>query len=188
MSQTDQRPLEGVSVGIYLAPEGSEEVEFVEPRDALTDAGADVEVIGPETGEAPTVNSDLEESDSYEVEREVADVDADAYDALVVPGGTVGADRLRADEDVVDLLREHVESGKPAGVICHGPWTLVEADVVAGRTLTSYPSLRTDVENAGGEWVDREAVVDGPLITSRNPDDLEAFCEALVDEFADNGS
>ena len=188
MSDTEQPPLEGVSVGIYLAPEGSEEVEFVEPRDALTDAGADVEVLGPETGEATTVNSDLEESDSYEVERAVDDAEADDYDALVVPGGTVGADKLRSDEDAVELLREHVDAGKPTGVICHGPWTLVEGDVVDGRTLTSYPSLRTDVENAGGEWVDEEVVVDGPLITSRKPDDLEAFTETLVDEFADAGA
>ncbi len=174
--------LEGVSVGIFLAPEGSEEVEFTEPRDAVTDAGATVEVLGIESGEATTVNNDLEESESYEVDRTFDD--AGEYDALIVPGGTVGADKLRADEDAVSLLREHVEAGKPVGAICHGPWTLVEADVLSGRTLTSYPSLRTDVENAGGEWVDEEVVDDDGLVTSRNPGDLEAFRGAIVEAFA----
>ncbi|QLD87727.1 type 1 glutamine amidotransferase [Natronomonas salina] len=185
MSESEQQRLDGVSVGILLAPEGSEEVEFVEPRDALTDAGADVEVLGPETGEVQTVNNDLEESDTYEVERDIAEASPDDYDALVVPGGTVGADKLRADEETVQFLSEHVEAGKPVGVICHGPWTLVEADLAEGRTLTSYSSLETDVENAGGEWVDEEVVVDDGVITSRNPDDLDAFCETLVEEFAD---
>jgi protease I len=185
MSESERRPLEGVTVGLFLAPEGTEEIEFTEPRAALADAGADVEVIGPETGEARTVESDLEESDSYEVEREATEASADDYDALVVPGGTVGADTLRSDDETVELLEEHLGAGGPAGVICHGPWTLVEADVVEGRTLTSYPSLRTDVENAGGEWVDEEVVVDDGLVTSRKPDDLDAFCETLVETFSE---
>jgi protease I len=185
MSETEPRPLEGVTVALLLAPEGTEEVEFTEPREALASAGADVEVVGPETGEAQTVESDLEDRDTYEVEREAAEASAEDYDALVVPGGTVGADTLRSDDETVELVEEHLEAGAPAGVICHGPWTLVEADVVEGRTLTSYPSLRTDVENAGGEWVDEEVVVDDGLVTSRQPDDLDAFCETLVETFAE---
>ena len=176
--------LEDTTVAVFLAPEGTEEIEFTEPKDVVADAGATVDVLGSETGAARTVNDDLEGSESYEVEKTFGEVSADDYDAMIVPGGTVGADTLRADEDAVDLLRTHVQDGKPAGVICHGPWLLVEADVVDGRTLTSYPSLQTDVRNAGGEWVDEEVVVDDGLITSRNPDDLEAFCDALLEEFA----
>ena len=184
MSETPQQDLDGATVGVFLAPAGSEEVEFTEPKQAVSEAGATVEVLGSETGEAQTVNNDLEESETYEVERSFSEADADDYDALLVPGGTVGADKLRVDDDGVELLADHLADGKPAGVICHGPWTLVEADVVEGRTLTSYHSLRTDVENAGGEWVDEEVVVDDGLITSRNPDDLDAFCETVVSEFA----
>ncbi len=183
MSKSDSQPLEGTTVGIFLAPAGSEEIEFTEPKAAVTDAGATVDVLGSETGEAQTVNNDLEWSDSYDVERTFAEATADDYDALIVPGGTVGADTLRTDEDGVELLRKHLEDGKPAGVICHGPWTLIEAGAVDGRTLTSYHSLQTDVHNAGGEWVDEEVVVDDGLVTSRSPDDLEAFCDTIVDEF-----
>ena len=185
VSESGRESLDGVSVGVFIAPEGTEEVEFTDSREAVSEAGADVDVLGVETGEAKTVNNDLEGSDSYEVDRTFAEVSADEYDAFVVPGGTVGADKLRVDEDAVSLLREHVADGKPVGVICHGPWTLVEADIVDGRTLTSYHSLRTDVRNAGGEWVDEEVVVDDGVVTSRNPDDLPAFCETLVEEFAD---
>lgn len=188
MSETDERPLADVTVGIFLAPAGTEEVEFTEPKDAVADAGATVDVLGSQPGEARTVNNDLEESDPYEIEKAFDEVSAADYDALIVPGGTVGADTLRTDEDGVALLREHLEDGKPAGVICHGPWTLIEADAVDGRTLTSYHSLRTDVRNAGGEWVDEAVVVDDGLVTSRNPDDLEAFCETILEEFAERSS
>ncbi|MFC4436414.1 MULTISPECIES: DJ-1/PfpI/YhbO family deglycase/protease [Natrialbaceae] len=184
MSETDQQPLEGTTVGILLAQEGTEEVEFTEPKEVVTDAGATVDVLGSDTGAGETVNNDLEPSDSYEIERTFDEVSADEYDALIVPGGTVGADTLRANEAAIDLIRTHLSDGKPIGVICHGPWVLVEADVVDGRALTSYHSLETDIRNAGGEWVDEEVVVDDGLITSRNPDDLEAFCETLVEEFA----
>lgn len=184
MSEPDQQPLEGTTVGIFLAQAGSEEIEFTEPREAVTDAGATVDVLGSDTGAGETVNNDLESSDSYEIERTFKEVSADEYDALIVPGGTVGADTLRTNEDAVDLIRTHLSDGKPIGVICHGPWVLVEADVVDGRTLTSYHSLETDIRNAGGEWVDEEVVTDDGLITSRNPDDLEAFCETIVEEFA----
>jgi protease I len=129
------------------------------------------------------VNNDLDPGEPYEVDKRFSEVSADDHDALVIPGGTVGADTLRTDEDAVGLIQEHVAAGKPLGVICHGPWTLVEAAVVEGRTLTSYPSLQTDIGNAGGDWVDEAVVVDHGLVTSRNPDDLPAFCDAIVDEF-----
>ncbi|SFT01077.1 type 1 glutamine amidotransferase domain-containing protein [Halostagnicola kamekurae] len=182
MSDT-QQSLEGTSVGILIAERGTEEIEFTEPKRAVSDAGATVSVLGTDTGEARTVNNDLEASDSYAVDETVSEASASEYDALIVPGGAVGADILRSNADVVELLREHEAAGKPIGVICHGPWTLVEADVVDGRTVTSYPSLRTDIENAGGEWVDEEVVIDDGLITSRDPDDLPAFCDAIVEEF-----
>ncbi|MBX0295337.1 type 1 glutamine amidotransferase domain-containing protein [Haloarcula nitratireducens] len=180
MSESENQQLDGAQVAILVA-EGTESVEFDEPKEALADAGADVDVIGPETGEVQTVENDLNEAETVEVERAIDDVSTDEYDGVVVPGGTVGADTLRFDDDVVSFVAAQVESGTPVGSICHGPWVLVEADVVDGRTLTSYPSLQTDVRNAGGEWTDEEVVTDESLITSRKPDDLDAFCKAVVD-------
>jgi len=172
-------------VAILIAPVGTEQVEFTEPKKAVEDAGGQVDVIGIQTGEAQTMNSDVNPGETFNVKKTFSDVSPDDYDGLIVPGGTVGADNLRGDEDAVNFIHGFFEQQKPVAVICHGPWTLVEADVVRGRTLTSYPTLQTDIRNAGGEWVDQEVVTDQGLVTSRNPDDLQAFCSKLVEEIAE---
>lgn len=177
--------LQNRSIAILLAPQGTEEPEFSQPRDALVAAGAEVTVIGLEAGTAKTVNNDLEPGASFTVDLAIEDASVEDYDALVIPGGCVGADKLRASEDVVAFVRDFFVHGKPVGVICHGPWLLVEADVLEQRTVTSFPSVRTDCENAGATWVDEEVVADKGLVTSRSPKDLPAFCAKLVEEFAE---
>jgi protease I len=177
--------LQGKKIAILLAPVGSEQVEFEEPKKAVEDAGGTVDVVGVQTGDAQTMNSDVNPGDTFTVEKTFSEVSADEYDGLVVPGGTVGADKLRGSDEAVSFIHSFFQQAKPVGVICHGPWTLVEADVVKGRTLTSYPTVQTDIRNAGGNWVDEEVVTDQGLVTSRNPDDVPAFCSKIVEEFAE---
>ena len=169
----------------FIATDGVEEAELVEPRKAVEAAGATVELLSLEEGEIQAMESDINKAETYAVDKLVSDASVDDYDGLVIPGGTVNADSLRADQDVVKFVQDFSKTGKPVGVICHGPWVLVEADLVKGRTLTSFPSLQTDIRNAGGEWVDEEVVVDEGLVTSRNPDDLPAFCAKVVEEIAE---
>jgi protease I len=176
--------LQGKTIAI-IATDGVEQVELTEPRKAVEDAGGTTELISLESGEIQAMNSDINPADTFTVDKTIADASPDAYDGLILPGGTVNADRLRLEDDVVSFVQKFFRAGKPAGVICHGPWTLVEADLVRDRTLTSFPSLRTDIRNAGGNWVDEEVVVDQGLVTSRNPDDLPAFCAKIVEEFAE---
>ncbi len=179
--------LEGKRVAI-LAADGVERIEMEEPRSAITQAGGRCELLSLEEGEIQSRNHDLEPCPSFPVDVLVKDASVEDYDALVLPGGTVNPDKLRINADAVDFVRNFVQSGRPVGAICHGPWTLVEADVVNGRRLTSYPSIRTDLRNAGADVVDEEVVIDNGLVTSRSPDDLPAFCDAIVAEFAKAGS
>jgi protease I len=176
--------LNGKRIAI-LATDGVEQVELTRPRDAVTREGARTEIVSLSEGEIQAMNNDIEPSDTFTADTTAKQASAADYDALIMPGGTVNADRLRMDPDVVGFVQEIFRAGKPVGVICHGPWTLVEADLVRGRTLTSYPSLRTDIRNAGGTVVDEEVVTDHGLVSSRNPDDLPAFCAKIVEEFAE---
>jgi protease I len=176
--------LKGKKVAILVANEGIEQVELTEPRQALEQAGATVELLAPEATEAQAFNH-LDKADSFPVDRAVGDAHATDYDALMLPGGVANPDNLRTHPEAVAFARAFFDAGKPVAAICHAPWTLVEADVVRGRTLTSWPSLQTDIRNAGGTWVDEEVCVDSGLVTSRKPDDLEAFNAKMVEEFAE---
>ena len=176
--------LEGKSVAILIAPRGTEEPEFSKPKQAVEEAGGKVTVVSFEPGKARTVNSDLDEGGSYTIDKTFSEVKADDFDGLVVPGGTVGADKLRGSAEAIDFIRAFFDQKKPIAAICHAPWTLIEAGVLKGRTLTSYSTLKVDIENAGGAWTNEEVVVDNGLVTSRNPNDLPAFCAKLVEEFA----
>jgi protease I len=175
--------LSGKRIAI-LATKGVEQVELEQPRDAVEAAGAETDLVSPETGEVQA-HQHLENGDTFKVDRAASDASASDYDGLILPGGVANPDFLRQDEDAVRFTREFLEAGKPVGVICHGPWTLIEADVVRGKTITSYPSLQTDLRNAGADWVDQEVVVDNGLVSSRRPDDLPAFCDKIVEEFAE---
>jgi protease I len=176
--------LKGLKIAFLAANEGVEQVELTEPWKAVARAGAKPSLISLEEGTVQAFNH-LDRGDSFDVDRTVAEASAADFDGLVLPGGVANPDFLRADADAVGFVRAFFEQAKPVGVICHGPWTLVEADVVRGRTLTSWPSLKTDLENAGATWVDEEVHVDEGLTSSRKPDDLPAFCAKIVEEFAE---
>jgi protease I len=176
--------LQGKKIAFLVAPEGVEQVELTEPWKAVKNAGGTPELLSTDSGEVQAFNQ-LDKGDKYPVDRVVSEASANEYDGLVLPGGVANPDFLRMHEDAVRFAREFFEQGKPVGVICHGPWTLVEADVLRGRTITSWPSLQTDIRNAGGTWVDEEVVTDEGLVSSRKPDDLPAFCAKIVEEFAE---
>ena len=168
----------------FVAADGVEQVELTQPWDAVKEAGAEVELLSLEDGQIQGFEH-LDHGKKFGVDKKVSDADASDYDGLVLPGGVANPDFLRADEDVRAFVRAFFEAGKPVGAICHGPWTLIDAGVVEGLTLTSWPTLKTDLENAGAKWVDEEVHVDKGLTTSRNPDDLPAFCEKIVEEFCE---
>jgi len=176
--------LQGKKIAFLVAQEGVEQVELTEPWDAVERAGGTPELLAPEPGEVQAFNH-LDKGDRFAVDKALEQARASDYDGVVLPGGVANPDQLRTKQRAVSFLQDLFAEGKPVGVICHGPWTLVEADLVRDRRLTSWPSLQTDIRNAGGEWVDEEVVVDHGLVSSRNPDDLPAFCAKIVEEFAE---
>jgi protease I len=175
--------LSGKKIAFLVANKGIEQVELTEPWDAVMKAGGSPELVAPRPGTAQAFNH-LDKADTFPVDRTTSELRPDDYEGVMLPGGVANPDQLRLDEPAVSFLRDWVQAGRPVAVICHGPWTLVEADVVRGRTLASWPSLKTDIRNAGGAWVDERVHVDGNLVSSRKPDDLPAFCSAMVELFA----
>ena len=175
--------LKGKKVAI-LAANMFEQVELAEPKQALEDESAETQIVSLKPGEIQGFNH-YDKADKFKVDKTVEEVSADEYDALMLPGGVGNPDNLRMDENAVQFVRSFFEQGKPVAAICHAPWTLVEAGVVRGRKLTSWPSLQTDIRNGGGNWVDEEVVVDSGLVTSRKPDDIPAFNKKMIEEFAE---
>lgn len=180
---TETPSLEGRTIA-FLAADGVERVELVEPWQAVERAGGSPVLVSLESGEITSMDGDIEPSEKFTVDRAVAEVQASDFDGLVLPGGVANPDNLRADEDAVAFVRAFFDAGRPVAAICHAPWMLIDAGVVDGRTLTSFPTIATDLRNAGATWVDEEVHVEDGLTTSRNPDDLPAFCAMAVREFA----
>jgi protease I len=176
--------LSGKKIAFLVAQEGIEEVELTKPWQAVEQAGGEPELVAPESGEVQAFNH-LDKGSTFPVDKTLEEISSKDYDGVVLPGGVANPDQLRTEDAALSFLRDFFAEGKPVGVICHGPWTLVEADLVRDRKLTSWPSLQTDIRNAGGEWVDEEVVVDEGLVSSRNPDDLPGFCAKIVEEFAE---
>jgi protease I len=175
--------LNGRKVAFAVAPEGIEQVELTEPWKAVEQAGGTPQLVSVESGTVQAFNH-LDKGDTFPVDATFTDATVDDFDGLVLPGGVANPDALRMDSEAVAFIKAFFDAGKPVAAICHAPWTLVEADVVRGRTVTSWPSLQTDLRNAGATWVDDELVQDGNLVTSRKPDDLPAFCKALVEQYS----
>ena len=176
--------LTGKRIAFLMDNEGIEQIELVEPRKGIEDAGAETDLIAPEDGRVQAFDH-LDKADTFDVDRTVTEADVADYDGVVLPGGVANPDNLRTDTEAVAFLKGFFEAGKPVAAICHAPWMLVEAGVVEGRQLTSWPSLQTDIRNAGGEWVDEEVVTDSGLVTSRKPDDIPAFVAKAIEEFAE---
>jgi protease I len=176
--------LEGKRIAFLVANEGVEQVELTEPWKAIEKAGGEPVLIAPEEGDVQAFNH-LDKGSTFPVDETLEQAEPESFDGVVLPGGVANPDKLRMEPRATEFLREFFSSGKPVGVICHGPWTLVEADLVRGRRITSWPSLQTDIRNAGGDWVDEEVVVEEGLVSSRKPDDLPAFCAKIVEEFAE---
>lgn len=182
-STKNRKSLQGKTIA-FLVTDGFEQIELTTPWEQINLAGAETVLIAIEEGKVQGYHH-LDKGDAFKADKSIADVSADDYDGLILPGGVANPDALRTDQNVVEFVRDFFTQHKPVAAICHAPWTLVEADVINGRTLTSWPSLRTDIQNAGGNWVDQEVVVDQGLVTSRKPDDLEAFCSKAIEEFAE---
>ncbi|HEX3558350.1 MAG TPA: type 1 glutamine amidotransferase domain-containing protein [Pyrinomonadaceae bacterium] len=178
-----EKKLEGKKVAILVA-DGFEQVELTGPRQALDDAGAQTQIVSPVKGEVEGWKH-YDKGDKFKVDVPLAEADPTNFDALLLPGGVANPDQLRAKPEAVAFVKAFFDAGKPVAAICHGPWTLIEAGAVKGRTLTSWPSIKTDLINAGAQWVDREVVTDSGLVTSRKPDDIPAFNEKMIEEFAE---
>lgn len=176
--------LQGKRIAFLVANEGVEQVELTEPWKAVERSGGEPVLIASEEGEVQAFHH-LDKGSTFPVDEVLEQAEPGGFDGVVLPGGVANPDQLRTKPAAIEFLRELFAAGKPVGVICHGPWTLVEADLVRGRRITSWPSLRTDIRNAGGDWVDEEVVVDQGLVSSRKPDDLPAFCAKIVEEFAE---
>ena len=182
---TNEKTLQGKTIAFLMANEGVEQIELTEPWRAVEEAGGRPQLIAPDANKKVQAFNHLDKADTFSVDVTVADADPNAYDGLVLPGGVANPDALRMVPEAVQFVKGFFDAGKPVAAICHALWMLVEADVVRGRTLTSWPSIKTDIRNAGGMWVDEEVHVDNGLVTSRKPDDLPAFCKKMIEEFTE---
>ena len=178
-----EKKLAGKKVAILVA-DGFEQVEMTEPRKALEDAGAETKIVSPKSGQIQGMHH-ADKGDKFDVDLTLEEARAEEFDALMIPGGLMNPDQLRSTPEALDFTRHFFSEGKPVAAICHGPWVLIDAEVVRGRTLTSWPAIKTDVRNAGGKWVNEEVVVDNGLVTSRKPDDIPAFNKKMIEEFCE---
>jgi protease I len=181
----NENTLQGKTIAFMVANEGTEQVELTEPWRAVEEAGGRPQLVAPDADKKAQAFNHLDKGDTFAVDMATSDAKAADFDALVLPGGVANPDQLRTDRDAIRFIQEMFQAKKPVAVICHGPWTLVEAGVLKGRTITSWPSIQTDIRNAGGTWVDEEVHVDKGLVSSRKPDDLPAFCKKMIEEFAE---